>query len=56
MNADTYSTYTDARLLDTHAYWMGVFRAAKSPEQRARAEKGASVAAAEIRKRSLAKL
>lgn len=52
MNADTYAKYSDKQLADVHAYWMGVCRAAKSPEQRARADQGATVAATEIRKRA----
>jgi len=47
-----YAGYTDARLADTHAFWMGVYRAAKNPAQRARADRGASLAAAEIRFRA----
>lgn len=55
MNADTYATYSDKRLTDTRAYWMGVSRAAKSPEQRARADRGAAIVATEMRKRAATK-
>jgi len=54
MNTDTYASYSDQKLTETHGYWMSICRAAKSPEQRARAEAGAAAAATELRKRAAA--
>jgi hypothetical protein len=47
-----YANYGNKQLADTHAFWMGVYRAAKNQQQRARADRGASLAAQEMRARS----
>ena len=52
MDANTYANYTDKRLAEMHAYWMSIIRAAKNPEQRERANKGAACAATEMRRRA----
>ncbi len=52
MSPDTYSKYSDKQLSETYSVWMSVYLGAKSPAQRARAERGAAVAAAEMRKRA----
>lgn len=52
-----YVDYSDKQLVDTHTFWMGVYRAAKNPAQRARADRGATRAATLIRARAaLAKM
>lgn len=47
-----YAGYSDARLRDTHGYWMSIVRAAKNPAQRERADRGCAAVAAEMRKRA----
>lgn len=48
-----YAGYSDARLKDTHGYWMSIIRATKNPAQRERADRGAAAVAAEMRKRAV---
>ncbi len=50
--ASPYAGYSDARLKDTHSYWMSIIRAAKNPAQRQRADRGCAAVAAEMRKRA----
>jgi hypothetical protein len=48
-----YDGYSDARLKETHGYWMSIIRAAKNPAQRDRADRNCAEVAAEMRKRGV---
>lgn len=53
ISTSPYAGYSDARLKDTHGYWMSIIRAAKNPAQRERADRGCAAVAAEMRKRGV---